>query len=137
MPFETGLFFKDLGANITLEGLHVTDTMKLRQMPFQINSLGTNFRTKITLKRLNVTKGVNSPQVSLQTAFLCKLDAANLALVSGAISAMNSSKMSIQLVLGCKLPAANLALVSGVRMLWSWHSGVAVSMRCVVVSVDG
>ena len=71
-------------------------------------------------------------QVALSRNFL----SANLALVSGAISAMNSFQMQIQTALLCKLPAANLALVSGVRMLWSRRSGVALSMRRVVVSAD-
>ena len=46
-------------------------------------------RANVTLEGLDVTNTMNHRQVSLQTAFLCKL------------------------------PAANLALVFGVRMLWS------------------
>ena len=80
---------------------------------------------------------MNSSQMVIQVALNCKLPAANVTLVLGAISAMNSSQMYIQVVLSCKLPAANLALVSGVKMLWSRRrSGVALSMRRVGVSAD-
>ena len=71
-----------------------------------------------------------------QVGLLFKLYAANVTLVSGAISAVNSFQMSIQAALCGKLSAANLALVSGVRMLRSWRFGVALSMRRVVVSAD-
>ena len=82
---------------------------------------------------------MNSSQMFTQVALLCKLLAANVTLISGAISAMNSSQMFTQVTHLCELPAANLALVSVVRMLWSWRrrrSGVALSMRRVVVSAD-
>ena len=48
-----------------------------------------------------------------QTALNCKLLAANLALISGAISAMNGFQMFTQATLLCELPAANPTLVSG------------------------
>ena len=85
---------------------------------------------------------MNSSQVITQAALSFKLLAANLALVTWAIIAMNSPYMYLVVVLSFKFPAANLALVSGVRMLWSrprrWRrrSGVALSMRRVVVSAD-
>ena len=77
--------------------------------------------------------------MSFQILFLCKLFAANLAPVSGAISAMNSSHMTIQAALGFELPTTNLTLVSGSGVLWSWwrrRSDVAVSMRSAVGRVD-
>ena len=76
--------------------------------------------------------------MSTQITLVTKVLAANLALVSKAISAMNSCQMSTQITLVTKLLAANLALVSSVRMLWSRRrrSGVALSMRRVVVSAD-
>ena len=58
---------------------------------FKMSTLSKNLRTLVTLKRLNVTKAVNSLQGSLQGALPCKLHTANLALVSAVISAMNSS----------------------------------------------
>ena len=41
-------------------------------------------RANVTLEGLDVTNTMDSGQVSVQVAFLCKLPAANLALVSGA-----------------------------------------------------
>ena len=69
---------------------------------FLCKSLWTN----VTLEGLDVTNTMNRWQVYFQVAFLCKL------------------------------PAANLALVSGVRMLGSRRSAAALSMRRVVVSAD-
>ena len=82
-------------------------------MPFEVNFLCTRLGTKVTLKRLDVTKIVNSLQVSFQIEFNSKVCVANLALVSGAISAMNSCQMSTQMALLCELSAANATLVSG------------------------
>ena len=85
---------------------------------------------------------VNSSHVYTQIGLLFKLPVAKLTLELGAFSAMNSFHMSTQNPLGCKLPVANLTLVSSVRILWSrpwrWRqrSGVALSMRRVVVSAD-
>ena len=54
---------------------------------------------------------MNSSHMMIQVALLCKLLAANVTFKSGT-SAMNSSQMIIQAALMCKFPAANLALVS-------------------------
>ena len=55
-----------------------------------------DLEANVTLKGLSVINTVNSLQMFTQVALLCKLPAANLALVSPAISAMNSSQMYFQ-----------------------------------------
>ena len=108
MPFEFAPTPKDLRANSTARGIDVTDTVNQRQMSFEVRLQCARLGTEVTLKRLDVTKFVNNLQVSLQTGFQCKHSAANLALVSAAVSAMNCSQMSIQVAFPCKLPATNL-----------------------------
>ena len=82
---------------------------------------------------------VNSSHVYTHVGLLFELPVAKLTLELGAFSAMNSRHVSVQAEFLSEFLAANLALVSGVRMLWSrrWRrSGVALSMRLVVVSAD-
>ena len=93
-------------ANITLSALDVTQTVNVKQMPLKGVLVFCYIRTDVTLERLTVTNTMNRRQVLCQVAFLCKL------------------------------PAANLALVPGVRMLSSAAAAAALRMRRVVVSAD-
>ena len=76
-------------ANVTLEGLDVTNIMNCGQVCFQVALLCKLPAANVALESLDVTNTVNRRQVPGQIAFMHKL------------------------------PAANLTLVPGVRMLWS------------------
>ena len=80
--FKISLWFKDFRANVTLSGLDVTQTMNIWHVNLKIVPALCHIRTGVTLKSFGVTQAMNVSQVTLEAAFLRKLPAANLALVS-------------------------------------------------------
>ena len=69
------------------------DAVNGRQVPLQQVLALEDPEANVTLKGLSVTSAVNSSQMFTQAALLRKFPAANLALVSGTISAVNSLQM--------------------------------------------
>ena len=77
MNFPGKAFVTDIASEPRVWIMHSCNM--ILEAAFLCKSLWTN----VTLEGLDVTNTMNRRRVSLQTAFLCKLPAANLALVSG------------------------------------------------------
>ena len=77
------LALKHPGANVTLEGLHVTNIMYCGQVRFQVPLMCKLSAANVALKGLHVTNTMYCRQVCFQAAFLCKLPATDVTLVSG------------------------------------------------------
>ena len=83
VPLQVTLALEHARADVTLEGLDVTNTMYCGQVCFQVALTCKRPAANVALEGLDATNTMYCRQVCLHIFFIHKLPAANLALVPG------------------------------------------------------
>ena len=95
---QAALSIEDFWTDVTFEGLDVTNTMNRRQVLRQVAFYVEDFWADAALEGLDVTIAMNGINVTLEAALLCKLPAANVALVSGVSTLGSTAALSMRRV---------------------------------------